>query len=132
MTRRSPASVIWMLAALMLAGCSNAEDSASSASKHSSSTSLVKTGSASGTATATGNDVDPRATPCAELIDQGWQPPEEEAPDISWDPVSGDNARITFTGEQLTLDIVDDPKCRELPVIGKLIGQILDDAASSQ
>lgn len=68
-------------------------------------------------------------TACADLIRDGWQPPLEEAPDISWDPGTG-IARVTFTDDQLVLDIRNDPKCRELPTIGRMIGQILDNAST--
>ena len=70
-------------------------------------------------------------TPCADLLASGWQPPAEEAPDISWDPETG-IAQVSFTGERLVINVIADAKCRELPVLGPMIGRMVDDAASGR
>lgn len=64
---------------------------------------------------------------CAELIEAGWEPPPEEAPDLSWDPATG-IMYVTFTGEQLVLDIKNDARCPELPVVGGMLRRALQDA----
>lgn len=74
--------------------------------------------------TATEEDV----VSCAELLAAGWEPPAEDAPDLSWDPVTG-ILHLTFTDEQLVLNIRTDAKCQKLPVVGPMIERALADDA---
>lgn len=67
-----------------------------------------------------------RVQSCADLLERRWQPPGEEAPDFSSDPTTG-IVRVTFTGEQLVLDLRSDPLCFDLPVIGRMLRRSLDD-----
>ncbi len=46
--------------------------------------------------------------------------------DLSWDPEKG-LATISFTEEQLVLDIYDDPDCTRLPTIGEILKESLAD-----
>lgn len=78
-----------------------------------------------GATTGTAGVVDVQS--CAELIEAGWAPPPEEAPDLSWDPATG-ITYVTFAGEQLVLDIKNDARCPELPVVGGMLRRALQDA----
>lgn len=83
------------------------------------------TSSYSGSPSSGATSADPQVTACVQLLQERWQPPREEAPDISYDPESG-VAKISFTNEQLVVNIFHDPECQRLPVIGKMIKQIVE------
>lgn len=68
---------------------------------------------------------DVRVTKCADLLASGWQPPSEEVPDISWDPESG-VTKVSYSGERLVINIFEDPRCQELPDVGRMISQIVE------
>lgn len=66
-----------------------------------------------------------RVTKCADLLARGWLPPSDEVPDISWDPESG-VTKVSYRGERLVINILEDAKCRELPDVGRMISQIVE------
>ena len=66
-----------------------------------------------------------RVTKCADLLARGWQPPSDEVPDISWDPESG-VTKVSYSGERLVINIFEDPRCKELPDVGRMISQIVE------
>lgn len=64
---------------------------------------------------------------CRQLIDEGWQPPKEEAPSFFFDPETGD-VTLTFVDRpDLTVNILEDPDCRSLPTVGKMLGRMNGD-----
>lgn len=60
---------------------------------------------------------------CRDLIKEGWTAPETE-PSITYDAETG-VAEVSFTEEQddLAVDLLNDPDCKDLPDIGPLLSR---------
>lgn len=65
---------------------------------------------------------------CKEVIATGWVPPVEGNPQVDWDPKTG-NASFSFSeNDELRLNIRTDPDCPRVPILGKMITQMLTSA----
>jgi hypothetical protein len=103
-------------ATLVLSGCSSDASSDNSPAPVTDSTPTAPTSSSTSTVKGVQS--------CSKLLSDGWEPPTEETPDFSYDQQTG-VVVVTFTGDKLVLDIAHDDACQDLPVIGKMLTQIL-------
>lgn len=71
-------------------------------------------------------------TTCQALMDSGWKAPES-APDLDWDPASGEvTIRFGVDDESLRLNLIKDPDCGEVPVLGPILKGALEDYESGR